>query len=103
MTTIRYYAPIRAIVKKESEEADLTSIKDVLNYVKSAYGKDAYSAAKSAFIVVNDVSIGLFQGVKTELKDGDVVGFLPVCGGGLMLKYKKAGRREILPACFLCL
>jgi len=82
MKTIRYYAPIRAIVKKENEETELASIKDVLNYVKTAYGKEAYHAAKSALIVVNDVSIGLSQGVKTELKDGDVVGFLPVCGGG---------------------
>lgn len=82
MKTIRYYAPIRAIVAKESEETDLASVKDVLNYMKTAYGKEAYHAAKSALIVVNDVSIGLSQGVKTELKDGDVIGFLPVCGGG---------------------
>jgi len=82
MKKIRYYAPIRAIVKKESEETELASVKDVLSYIKTAYGKEAYDAAKSALIVVNDVSIGLFQGMKTELKDGDVVGFLPVCGGG---------------------
>ena len=82
MKTIRYYAPIRAIVKKENEETELASVKDVLSYIKTAYGKEAYNAAKSALIVVNDVSIGLFQGVKTELNDGDVVGFLPVCGGG---------------------
>lgn len=82
MKTIRYYAPIRAIVKKESEETKLASVKDVLSYIKTAYGKEAYIAAKSALIVVNDVSIGLSQGMKTELKDGDVVGFLPVCGGG---------------------
>lgn len=82
MKTIRYYAPIRAVVKKETEETELASVKDVLSYVKSSYGKEAYSAAKSALIVVNDVSIGMFQGMKTELKDGDVVGFLPVCGGG---------------------
>ncbi len=82
MKTIRYYAPIRAIVKKESEETELASVKDVLSYIKTTYGKEAYVAAKSALIVVNDVSIGLFQGMKTELKDGDVVGFLPVCGGG---------------------
>jgi MoaD family protein len=82
MKTIRYYAPIRAMVQKESEETELGSVKDVLNYVKTAYGKEAYKAANSALIVVNDVSIGLSQGVKTELKNGDVIGFLPVCGGG---------------------
>jgi len=82
MKTIRYYAPIRAMVQKESEETELGSVKDVLNYIKSAYGQDAYKAAKSSLIVVNDVSIGLYQGVKTSLSDGDVIGFLPVCGGG---------------------
>jgi MoaD family protein len=82
MKTIRYYAPIRAIVKKESEETELGSVKDVLRYIEKNYGKEAHVAAKSALIVINDVSIGLFQGAKTPLNDGDVIGFLPVCGGG---------------------
>jgi MoaD family protein len=82
MKTIRYYAPLRAIAQKESEETELSSVKDVLDYIQKAYGKEAYLAAKSALIVVNDVSIGLFQGAKTPLSDGDVIGFLPVCGGG---------------------
>ncbi|MEA4913338.1 MAG: MoaD/ThiS family protein [Christensenella sp.] len=82
MKTIRYYAPIRALVKKETEETDLSSVKDVLDYILKAYGKETFVAAKSALIVVNDVSIGLSQGKKTPLNDGDVIGFLPVCGGG---------------------
>ncbi len=82
MKTIRYYAPIRGIVKKESEETELGFVKDVLDYIKQAYGKDAFAAAKSALIVVNDVSIGLYQGKKTPLADGDTIGFLPVSGGG---------------------
>jgi molybdopterin converting factor small subunit len=82
MITIRYYAPLRAIVKKESEEAALGSVKDVLRFIETNYGKEAHHAAKSALIVINDVSIGLFQGAKTPLNDGDVIGFLPVCGGG---------------------
>ena len=82
MKTIRYYAPIRAIVKKEVEETELSSVQEVLDYIGRSYGKDALRAAKSALIVVNDISIGLFQGAKTPLVDGDVVGFLPVCGGG---------------------
>ena len=82
MKTIRYYAPIRGIIKKETEQTDLCSVKDVLSYINSEYGNEAYAAAKSALIVVNDVSIGLYQGKKTPLKDGDTIGFLPVCGGG---------------------
>ncbi|MDP3448269.1 MAG: MoaD/ThiS family protein [Eubacteriales bacterium] len=82
MKTIRYYAPLRGIVKKESEATELGSVKDVLRYVEKAYGKEASVCAKSALIVINDVSIGLSQGAKTPLRDGDVIGFLPVCGGG---------------------
>lgn len=82
MKTIRYYAPIRAIVKKETEPTELGSVKEVLEYIRRAYGKEAFTAAKSALIVVNDVSIGLYRGTKTALSDGDVIGFLPVCGGG---------------------
>lgn len=82
MKTIRYYAPLRAMLQKESEETDANSVREVLAYIKMRYGKDALKAAESALIVVNDVSIGLFDGKKTLLKDGDVIGFLPLCGGG---------------------
>jgi molybdopterin converting factor small subunit len=82
MKTIRYYAPLRGIVKKETEETELSSVKEVLRYIEATYGKEASACAKSALIVVNDVSIGLFQDAKTPLNDGDVIGFLPVCGGG---------------------
>ena len=82
MKTIHYYAPIRAIVKKEQEETNVASVKEVLEFIKKFYGKAAYAAAKSALIVVNGVSISLSQGIKTPLEDGDEIGFLPVCGGG---------------------
>lgn len=82
MKTIRYYAPLRGIVGKETEEIELKTVKEVLKYVETTYGKEASACAKSALIVINDVSIGLFQGAKTPLNDGDVIGFLPVCGGG---------------------
>ncbi|MEN6419879.1 MAG: MoaD/ThiS family protein [Clostridiaceae bacterium] len=82
MKTIRYYAPLRVMLQKESEETDANSIREVLAYIKTRYGKEALKAAESALIVINDVSIGLFDGKKTLLKDGDVIGFLPLCGGG---------------------
>ena len=82
MKTIRYYAPIRGIVKKESEPTEANTVAEVISYIRSAYGKQARKAAKSSLIVVNDVSIGLMNGKKTALNDGDVIGFLPLCGGG---------------------
>lgn len=82
MKTIRYYAPIRGIVKKETESTDAGSVREVLDYIRRKYGKEAYASAKSALIVVNDISIGFYRGIKTPLNDGDTIGFLPVCGGG---------------------
>ena len=82
MKTIRYYAPIRAIVKKEQEQTNAGSVKEVLEYIKTTYGREAYVAAKSALIVVNGLSIALSQGIKTPLSNDDEIGFLPVCGGG---------------------
>lgn len=82
MKTIRYYAPLRGMIGKESEETELCSVKEVLQYVEKTYGKKASTCTKSALIVINDVSISLSHGTKTPLNDGDVIGFLPVCGGG---------------------
>ena len=69
-------------MQKETEETELSTVQEVLDYIGKNYGKEALHAAKSALIVVNDVSIALSHGKKTPLQDGDVVGFLPVCGGG---------------------
>ena len=35
MKTIHYYAPIRAIVKKEQEETNVASVKEVLEFIKT--------------------------------------------------------------------
>ena len=82
MITIRYYAPIRALIGKEEEAVAAQRVSDVLKHIRAVYGKAALKAAKASLIVVNDVSIGLYQGMKTPLKENDVVGFLPLCGGG---------------------
>lgn len=82
MKTIRYYAPLRAAVEKEQEETDAATIRDVLDEIGKRYGKETEKLANCSLIVVNDVSINLFDGKKTVLKDGDVIGFLPLCGGG---------------------
>ncbi len=82
MITLHYFAAARSLVGKESEQIQASTVAEALDYIKHTYDKAAYKAAKASLIVVNDVSIGLFQGNKTALRDGDVVGFLPLCGGG---------------------
>lgn len=82
MVNIHYYAPIRDVMGKEEETVSAETVQDVLKHIHASYGKAALKAAKASLIVVNDVSIGLYQGMKTKLKDNDTVGFLPLCGGG---------------------
>jgi len=45
MKTIHYYAPLRAMLQKETEETDAGSVRDVLTYIKTKYGKDAFKAS----------------------------------------------------------
>lgn len=82
MITVRYYAPLRGVLGVTEETFDADTVLLVLSHIKESYGRAGYKAAKSALIVVNDVSIGQLNGMKTKLADGDVVGFLPICGGG---------------------
>ena len=82
MITMEYFAPMRGITGKEMEQIQAESVAGALRFLKDTYGKAAYKAACASLIVVNDVSIGLYQGKKTALKDRDRVGFLPLCGGG---------------------
>lgn len=82
MITIKYYAPLRGIIGITEETLDADTVRDVLRHIKDSYGKAALHAAKCALVVVNDVSIGQLSNWKTKLSDGDVVGFLPLCGGG---------------------
>lgn len=82
MAIIHYFAPLRGMTGVEEERVDAAAVSDVLKHIRCVYGKAAHKAAKSALIVVNGVSIGLYAGDKTVLKADDVVGFLPLCGGG---------------------
>jgi molybdopterin converting factor small subunit len=57
-------------------------VNDVLSFIKKQYGTEAFKLAKTMLIIVNGQSILLLKHYKTALKDGDEVGFLPICGGG---------------------
>lgn len=82
MAVIRYYAPLRGLLGITEETVEAATVSDVLAHIRQRYGKPAFKAAQRSLIVVNDVSIGLYEGEKTLLKSDDVVGFLPLCGGG---------------------
>lgn len=82
MAELRYHGDIKNITNKNSDTCNAKDIKEVLNFLKKAYGKDCAKEAERMLIVVNGTSIQLKDGFKTKLSDSDTVSFLPVCGGG---------------------
>jgi len=80
--TIKYRAQLAALIKFDSETMEANNVKDVLQHIKKRFGAEAEKIAKKMLIVVNGQSILLLKHYKTELKDNDVVSFLPICGGG---------------------
>jgi len=80
--TIRYRAHLAELTKTASESIDASNITDVLKHIKKQFGGEAEKTAKTMLIVVNGQSIQMLKAYKTVLKDGDEVGFLPICGGG---------------------
>ena len=80
--TVRYRSPLKELTNTAEEQLSAGNIKGVLKHIKSAYGKDAAGKAKTMLIAIDGDSILLRQGFATKLCDGEVVQFLPICGGG---------------------
>jgi len=80
--SVKYRAHLAALVNKDSESITALNVKDVLKHIKKQYGSDAEKSAKTMLIVVNGQSILMLKHFKTVLRDGDEVGFFPICGGG---------------------
>ena len=80
--SVKYRAKLAALTKVASESIDAVNVKDVLKHIKNHFGAEAEKLAKTMLIVVNGQSTILLKAYKTMLKDGDEVGFLPICGGG---------------------
>ena len=80
--TVKYRAHLAELTKTTTESINAAAVKDVLRHIKKQYGAKAEKLAKTMLIVVNGQSILLLKRYNTPLKDGDEVGFLPICGGG---------------------
>ncbi len=82
MVMVKYRGALVQQTKINREELEASNVLDVLNYVKAAYGSKTYKEAKRMLITVNNESILLHNRFKTSLKDGDIVSFFPISGGG---------------------
>lgn len=82
MIKVVYRGELVPLTGKQEESIDAKKVRDVMAYLKKSYPPAVYKAAKKMLIVVNQKSITLEKNFQTELKEGDVLGFLPICGGG---------------------
>ena len=82
MVKVEYRAEMFALCKVQSEELDVKTVAEAIKAIEKKYGKEAKKEAKKMLIVVDGTSINLLKHYKTELKDGQILSFLPICGGG---------------------
>jgi molybdopterin converting factor small subunit len=80
--TLQYRAQLAALIGTGGETISAGMVKDAIKYIQQKYGDQAAKTAKTMLIVVNGESILHLKLYKTVLKPGDVLGFLPICGGG---------------------
>ncbi|MDR0877372.1 MAG: MoaD/ThiS family protein [Treponema sp.] len=79
---VTYRGALAPLTKCAEEMVEAAIVKDVMRHVKTNYGAAAEKIAKTMVIAVNGHSILHLDMYKTALGKGDVVSFLPICGGG---------------------
>lgn len=82
MITVKYFGALRALTGTAQENIEAENIKAVLSKIKAAHGKEAATKAKRCLILLNSDNINLHNGLRTSLKNGDTITFVPVCAGG---------------------
>lgn len=80
--TVKYRGILKDLSGCAFETLDADTVKDVLKHIGAFWGKSAEKEARRMVIAVNGKSILLLKKEKTALEDGDVITFLPICGGG---------------------
>ena len=80
--TVKYRGSLLKYTQVSSEILNVSSVKEVLQHIKTTYGKPAETEARRMLISVNGKSILLLRNHKTALQNGDTVSFIPICGGG---------------------
>ncbi|MCI8478162.1 MAG: hypothetical protein HFE97_07420 [Oscillospiraceae bacterium] len=79
---VQYRGAMADLTGLEQEEVNAERVQEVVRHIRRAHGSEAARLSKTLLITVNQTSILLLQGWRTPLWAGDVVSFLPICGGG---------------------
>ena len=94
--SVRFFTSLREIVNKKEEilkfpKGEKVNVDNVLKTLRHRYGErfveyvyDCETGEVKGFLqfLVNGKSASTLNGLRTELKDGDVLAILPPVGGG---------------------
>ncbi len=80
--TIRLYSTLREKFGCEIVQCEARTVKDALNYLKKHFPPEAAKAAVTSHIFLNTSSIAFLKGVRTPVRENDVIHILPPAGGG---------------------
>ncbi|MDR1733538.1 MAG: MoaD/ThiS family protein [Oscillospiraceae bacterium] len=79
---VQYRGRLHDLGLPEEENLTVNTVKDTLTHIKTTFGAEAYKAAKIMLVAVNATGILMLKAWNTKLADGDLVQYLPICGGG---------------------
>ena len=82
MATLIYRAHLERLTGKREERIEAARVSDAIAHIRQTYGKQASKDAQRMFITVNRKILDRQTMFNTPLRDGDVVSFLPIAGGG---------------------
>lgn len=82
--TVRFTATLARAADANQVEVEASDVKTLLNKLKARYAGDPemLKQMKLSSLIVNDTNVNYLSGLKTTLKDGDVVTLFPPLGGG---------------------
>lgn len=92
--TVKFFTILREIIGKREEQLELaedSTLNDLLEKLSQKHGskvaeylykKRTKQAESSLQFLVSGVSVNTLQGIKTKLKNGDIVAIIPPVGGG---------------------
>ena len=82
MVTVKYRGHLPALTGVTEETMEAHDVEGALRSIRKLHGREAEKAARAMLITVNGESILLLKSYKTALKEGDMLGFFPLCAGG---------------------
>ena len=79
---VKYRAQLAALTGIAEETVEARDVEALLRFIGKSHGREAEKCARAMLITLNGESILLLRRFKTSLREGSVVSFFPLCGGG---------------------